>query len=648
MASHPAARPRGTRPFSVRPGLCALALALAACGAAASGNDPAATPAASAPQSTGEMLFAPGIAYERRHVDYEVQADGSYTKTTETIRRVLNDNGVREAAQTSIAYSASLQQLEVLQAQVITPDGKTLDVPASAIFEQEPYASQAAPSFSDFKVRTLVFPQVTPDSRLIVRTRLTQRQPLLPGQFSMLEFVSPHSQRQDFVFTVTAPASLPLAVQNIDLDASRSVLPDGRVRLQFSGANSNAVAPDAGSVQRRDYSPRVALSTMADGAALAQAYRALTPGSTEPTPQVRALAEQLTAGLSEPRAQAKALYDWVRQNIRYVSIVLERGGLVPRSLDSILANRYGDCKDHASLLSALLQARGIDSTQVLVNAGNAYWMPEPGMVDAFNHMILYLPGQDLYLDSTAQYAAFGELPSQDAGKAVLHVASGQWAHTPLGQNAITRMRQRIEVADSGDARVQSRFEYEGEEAIFMRALFGASASIPDDRWVPTLLQSIGVQGEGQLQRADTRAQSPGATARLDYSARQFMELPGPGALRMPPLALGSVEGALNLLARQRRYPYPCPSFRAEEQLELHLPASVQVRRDPPEESIKLSLPGVDFHYRASAHREGQVLHLTREVAAENRQAVCQPGDFAAQQDFAARMRRNLRAQLLYD
>lgn len=648
MASHPAARPRGTRSFSVQPGLCALALALAACGAAASGNTPVATPAASAPKGASEVLFAPGIAYERRHVDYEVQADGSYAKTVETIRRVLNDSGVREAAQTSIAYSTSLQQLEVLQAQVITPDGKTIDVPASAIFEQAPYASQAAPSFGDLKVRTLVFPQVTPGSRLIVRTRLTQHKPLLPGQFSMLEFVSPHSQRQDFVFTVTAPASLPLTVQNIDLDESRAVLPDGRVRLRFSGANGNAVAPDAGSVLRRDYSPRVALSTAADGAALAQAYRTLTLGSTEPTAQVRALAEQLTAGLSEPRAQAKALYDWVRQNIRYVNIVLERGGLVPRPLDSILANRYGDCKDHASLLSALLQARGIDSTQVLVNAGNAYWMPEPGMVEAFNHMIVYLPGQDLYLDSTAQYAAFGELPPQDTGKTVLHVASGQWARTPLSSIDRTQITQRIEVGAGGDASVQSLARHEGGQAIFMRALFASAASMADSQWTQTLMSGLGLQGQARLQRPDTSASAPGVQIGFDYDAARMAEIPGPGALRLLPMAFGGLDGMPRLLSQERHFPYPCPTVRVSEEIALRLPAALKVLRTPPGEAITLQLSGATLRYAATTRREGTSILIRRELMSDVTEAVCQPGDFAQQKDFAERMRRNLQTQVLYE
>jgi transglutaminase-like putative cysteine protease len=39
---------------------------------------------------------------------------------------------------------------------------------------------------------------------------------------------------------------------------------------------------------------------------------------------------------------------------------------------AILDKRYGDCKDHATLMEALLQTAGIASTPVLINAGNSY------------------------------------------------------------------------------------------------------------------------------------------------------------------------------------------------------------------------------------------------------------------------------------
>jgi len=42
---------------------------------------------------------------------------------------------------------------------------------------------------------------------------------------------------------------------------------------------------------------------------------------------------------------------------------------VPHDAQSILDNRYGDCKDHVVILEALLEAVGIDSSPALINSG---------------------------------------------------------------------------------------------------------------------------------------------------------------------------------------------------------------------------------------------------------------------------------------
>ena len=66
-------------------------------------------------------------------------------------------------------------------------------------------------------------------------------------------------------------------------------------------------------------------------------------------------------------------------------------------------NKFGDCKDKATLMSALLAAKGIASEAVLINFGESYKLPEPPTMVALNHVILYLPEFDLYDDPTAKF-----------------------------------------------------------------------------------------------------------------------------------------------------------------------------------------------------------------------------------------------------
>jgi hypothetical protein len=151
------------------------------------------------------------------------------------------------------------------------------------------------------------------------------------------------------------------------------------------------------------------------------------------TPNVQALADQLTQGAADRREQARKLYEWVSGHIRYVAIELGQGSLVPHDVDAILANGYGDCKDDDVLLQSLLKAKGIVSQSVLINGSASYEMPDVPSLATLNHVITYIPEFKLYLDSTAQVAPFGVLPMNEYGKPIVSVSDKEAA---LGKMAL--------------------------------------------------------------------------------------------------------------------------------------------------------------------------------------------------------------------
>src|SRR5580704_16149994 len=120
---------------------------------------------------------------------------------------------------------------------------------------------------------------------------------------------------------------------------------------------------------------------------------------------------------------------------------------------SVLHNKFGDCKDKATLMSALLAAKGIAAEAALLNLGNAYTLPEPPTMGALNHVILYLPEFDLYDDPTATFAAFGVLVAENYDKPVVRIGTGGaiLAHTPPMRPAdhTTRAKTTIRVAADG-------------------------------------------------------------------------------------------------------------------------------------------------------------------------------------------------------
>src|SRR5580704_386627 len=90
-------------------------------------------------------------------------------------------------------------------------------------------------------------------------------------------------------------------------------------------------------------------------------YSGLTASSRIPSPALQKKVTELTSGISDPVAQMKALTSYMQRNIRYVAIEIGIGGFRPHPASDVFAHQYGDCKDKATLLSAMLKEIGIDS-----------------------------------------------------------------------------------------------------------------------------------------------------------------------------------------------------------------------------------------------------------------------------------------------
>ena len=94
---------------------------------------------------------------------------------------------------------------------------------------------------------------------------------------------------------------------------------------------------------------------------LASQYLKSIADRLEIEPSTRTLAEQTTVAATTDDQKAASLVQLVRDQLAYRAIEFGRRARVPNKVPTILANRYGDCKDHSLLLAQLLQASGIDA-----------------------------------------------------------------------------------------------------------------------------------------------------------------------------------------------------------------------------------------------------------------------------------------------
>lgn len=181
-----------------------------------------------------------------------------------------------------------------------------------------------------------------------------------------------------------------------------------------------AMEPLPGDPPLLKWMPYVGISSLSSWDQFAEWYRRLAKGADEIDDSVKKMASQLADGADSRLDKIKRDFEFVSA-LRYVAIETGVQGFRPRTPAQVLSNHYGDCKDKANLLVALLRAQGIEANFVLVNRGLDTDVNFPRW--QFNHAIAYVPkaaaeGQpeDLWLDSTDSVTPFGCVAPGDSGR----------------------------------------------------------------------------------------------------------------------------------------------------------------------------------------------------------------------------------------
>lgn len=241
---------------------------------------------------------------------------------------------------------------------------------------------------------------------------------------------------------------------------------------------------------------------------------------------VAALARELTAGSREPEERARKLYDYAR-GLRYVAVVLGDGGLRPAPARTTADRGWGDCKDKAVLLTALLEAAGFRACPAVVRTcldGHV----DPGFVGwAFDHMIVraVVGGRAVWLDPTAEHGAFGELPWPVQGVDALVLdpdRGGMLQRTPMApasENSITGLVQ-VDVQADGGARIQGRLVFQGQAALEARDALADASTADLESYCRSILRTS-LSPDGLTCRSEG-ARDPSQPLRLFFSC----EAPG--------------------------------------------------------------------------------------------------------------------------
>lgn len=175
--------------------------------------------------------------------------------------------------------------------------------------------------------------------------------------------------------------------------------------------------------------------------------------------------QTLTKDLSSDAEKVNVLYDYLQENTRYVSVQIGIGGWQTYDASYVERNNYGDCKALSNYMKSMLKAAGVESNLVLINAGRPSFVVEDFPIQRFNHMILYVPSEDMWLECTSKGYPAGYFGSNNADRKVLLIdgTDSQLRHLPPIENNVANHQVLIALDEKGTALFQKTSHYTGEQ-----------------------------------------------------------------------------------------------------------------------------------------------------------------------------------------
>ncbi len=355
--------------------------------------------------------------------------DGSYVAAVHRVLAPLTPEGAERAGRIVHAVHSRGQRVHVARAARLAPDGERDPVTPRAVFLETPELLAAAEVYADVEQVVILTPSVRPGDR-VEYVLVREVEAVIPGELTaFLPIADPwpvrHARRE-----VVAPEGVAQRLRwealGLEGGAPRSApADDGRRVLTW-----RAEALPGQSLERtrepiRQAGPGLWLSTVSDWSRVGRWYEELAGGAEMLPPQLAAEVRGWARLAASRHELVAELVRRVRGRVDYVSLAFGMGALQPRPAAEVWASGWGDCKDQAHLLRAMLREAGVPAWPVLVNREHRGAVVEriPDFRQ-FNHVLLAvaLPdGERLFCDPSSGAEGTAGLPPTVADRPALLV-----------------------------------------------------------------------------------------------------------------------------------------------------------------------------------------------------------------------------------
>ncbi len=586
-----------------------------------------------------------------------LNSNGELSTVTNYAIKILLREG-RVFANAGASYLTNFSKVNDLNAWVIRPDGSVISYGKKETVDK---ISDTDDIYNEYRVKIINATGDVDTGYIFGYTVVTEDHPLFYSDTWGFQGRLPTLMSR---YTLNLPAGW---------QATSKTFNNTEVKPQVSGNsytwqlnNLQPIPPEPLSPSVRNLAPRIVVNYMP--ADRAQAANKSFTNWTEVSewasaiydPQVivddavAAKARELTAGKTTELEKIRAVANYV-QSLQYISIDIGVGhgnGYRPRPSNTVLNRGYGDCKDKANLMRAMLRVLKIEAFPIAIYSGDpTYVKAEWASPDQFNHCIIAVKvsketeagtiiehptlGRLMIFDATDPYTSVGDLPDYLQGSYALIIAgkNGGLAKMPITPPETDLLERNIvaTLTEQGEVKGNISEIANGQSSSYFRqerhSLSASDYKKAIEGWL-----TRGATGV-QLIKLDTKDEKADSSFGIDvdFVAPRYGQLMQNRLLLFKPVIVGRRDG-LSLTEKTRNHPVMLDSQSMRETATFTLPTGFIVDEMP--DAVNLDTPFGNYKTKYEVKKGKLIFNRSLTM----KRTMVEVKDYNAVRDFYAKMR----------
>jgi Domain of Unknown Function with PDB structure (DUF3857)/Transglutaminase-like superfamily len=392
-----------------------------------------------------------------------------------SVSKILRHEGSESYHRVTVQF-ADDEKILSLKGWTLPADGKEFAVKEKDSIETSPYIGDL---YDDLHLKILEIPAAVPGNVVAYEYVQKRRPYIFDDSWEFQQTVPVHRAR----FTLNLPPGWEFKTQwanHTEVQEQKSgdsytweLLDVPAIEIEPHMPPWSVIAGRMGLKYFPAGTSAVRTNTSASWKDIALWYGSLTTNSRQSTPEIKQKVAEITANATSTYSKIEAITDFMQRQIRYVAIEIGIGGFQPHPASTVFQYKYGDCKDKATLLSAMLHEIGVDSYYVVAQVFRGVVRPDFPSQSSFNHMILAirLPddvkegnlyavlnhpklGRLLIFDPTNEFTPLGYIPDYEQSNYGLLVTpdGGELIALPLLPPSTNRLMRtgKVSLSPQGD------------------------------------------------------------------------------------------------------------------------------------------------------------------------------------------------------